>query len=64
MVQQYLESRDSGESRSSSAKIRGFAAYCGLDFLRSLEKRFAAAVYRAKALYPDWETNTQMAIAG
>jgi len=54
MVQKYLESRDSGESRSTAAKTSGFADYCGPDFLRSLEKRFAAAVIRGKALYPDW----------
>jgi hypothetical protein len=54
MVQKYLESRDSGESRSSSAKTSGFVDYCGPAFLRSLEKRFTAAVVRGKALYPDW----------
>jgi hypothetical protein len=54
MVQKYLESRDSGESRSSSAKTSGFADYCGPKFLRSLEKRFVAAVFRAKVLYPAW----------
>jgi len=54
MVQKYLESREAGESRNSSAKTSGFAAYCGADFLRSLEKRFVAAVFRAKVLYPAW----------
>lgn len=54
MVQKYLENRDTGESRSSSAKKSGFSNYCGTVFLRFLEKRFAAAVVRAKTLYPDW----------
>ena len=54
MVQKYLEKREAGESRSSSAKTSGFADYCDLDFLRSLEKRFIAAVFRAKVLYPAW----------
>ncbi len=55
MVQKYLQSRDGGASRSSSAETSGFADYCGPDFLRSLEKRFAAAVIRWKALYPEGE---------
>ena len=54
MVQKYLQSRDSGESRLSSAKTSEFAHYCDPDFLRSLEKRFASAVFRAKVLYPAW----------
>jgi len=54
MVQKYLESRSSGESRTSSAMTSGFVDYCGPDFLRVLEKRFTAAVIRGKALYPDW----------
>jgi hypothetical protein len=54
MVQKYLDSRNYGESRSTAAKISGFADYCGPDFLRSLEKRFIAAVFRAKVLYPAW----------
>jgi len=54
MVQKYLASRDAGESRMSAAKTSGFSDYCGTDFLRSLEKRFTAAVFRAKVLYPDW----------
>ena len=54
MVQTYLKDRDSGASRMASSKASGFFSYASLDFLRSLEKRFAAAVVRGKALYPDW----------
>ncbi len=54
MVQTYLARRNEGDSRMVAARASGFSSYCGLEFLRSLEKRFAAAVYRAKVLYPSW----------
>lgn len=37
-----------------AARASGFSSYYGLEFLKSLEKRFVAAVFRAKVLYPSW----------
>lgn len=54
MVQTYFSSRNNGSSRRIAAQISGLSTYCDSDFLRSLEKRFIAAVNRAKVLYPAW----------
>ena len=42
-----------GRGREQSAQLCGLSDYCS-DFTRTLDKRFATAVLRAKAMYPNW----------